>query len=156
GFLWITLDASNAANPWVNDFTANPDTVKSYAARIPAVTAVDKRALFAARLFPIVAVPGANLAEAQLEAEQYDDGFAQIVHSNQPATIATATLDPKQIAPSAEAGVQVGWDDEQVTIWLNSQIDLLRDRVAGTTNTPESPLGAQGYRIDARLKGGTW
>jgi hypothetical protein len=157
GYLWVALDASSNANPWVTDFKANPDTVKSYAARIPELDAVQGRSLFAATLFPIVAVPPANLAQAQLEAEQYDDGFAQIVHSNQPATIDTATLDPNQIAPGTEAGIQIGWDDEQVTVWLNNQIDLLRDRVGGTTNTPEAPLGVQGYRVDVRLKGtATW
>lgn len=153
GFLWVSLDTSNSSNPWVNDFKANPDTVKSYAARIPAVDATHTRSVFAATLFPIVAVPPSNLAEAQLEAELYDDGFAQIVHSNQPDTIDAATLDPNQIAPGTEAGVQIGWDDEQLTVWYNNQLDLVRDRVNGTTNTPEAPLGVQGYRVDVRLKG---
>jgi len=31
--------------------------------------------MFAASLFPVVAVPGSNLAEAQLEAEIYDDAL---------------------------------------------------------------------------------
>lgn len=153
GYLWVALDTSSNANPWVTDFNTNPDTVKSYAARLPEVDAVHARSLFAATLFPIVAVPPANLAQAQLEAEEYDDGFAQIVHSNQPTTIDTATLDPDQIGPGTEAGIQIGWDDEQVTVWLNNQIDLLRDRAGGTTNTPEAPLGVQGYRVDVRVKG---
>ena len=157
GFIWVGLDTSSNANPWVNDFQANPDTVKSYAARLPALDSTHNRSLFAATLFPIVPTPPANLDEAQLEADEYDDGFAQIVHSNQPATIDAATLDPNQIAPGTEAGIQIGWDDEQVTVWLNNQIDLLRDRVGGTTNTPEAPLGVQGYRVDVRLKGtATW
>jgi hypothetical protein len=155
GYLWVALDTSSGANPWVTDFKSHPDTVKSYAARIPALDAVHGRSLFAATLFPIVAVPPANLGTAQLEAEEYDDGFAQIVHANQPVTIDTATLDPNQIAPGTEAGIQIGWDDEQVTVWLNNQIDLLRDRVGGTTIMPEVPLGVQGYRVDVRLKGAT-
>jgi len=60
---------------------------------------------------------------------------------------------PTGSLPGAEAGVQIGWDDEQVTTWLNRQIDLLRDRVGGTTNAPESPLGVQGYRVDVQSKG---
>jgi hypothetical protein len=155
GFVWIALDTASATNPWVTDFKTNPDTVKSYAARVPALDALHHRSLFAATLFPIVATPPANLAEAQLEAEEYDDGFAQIVHSNQPTTIDAATLDQNQIAPGTEAGIQIGWDDEQLTVWLNNQIDLLRDRVGGTTNTPEAPLGVQGYRVDVRVKGTT-
>ena len=155
GFLWISLDTSLPTNPWVNDFTANADTVKSYAARIPVLNAADNRSLFAATLMPIVAFPPSNLSVAQIEAEEYDDGFAQIVHSNQPTTIDAATLDQSQIAPGTDAGIQIGWDDEQVTVWLNNQIDLLRDRVGGTTNTAEAPLGVQGYRVDVRLVGQT-
>ena len=154
GFIWVTLDPSNVSNPWVNDF--NPDTVKSYAARLPELGATEQRPLFAARLFPVVKTIDPNLATAQLEAEEYDDGFAQVVHSNQPTTIAAATLDPKQISPGAEAGIQLGWDDEQVTFWLNSQIDLLRKRVPpGSSNAAESPLGVMGYRVDIRQKGAT-
>jgi hypothetical protein len=157
GFIWVTLDTSNPANPWVTDFKNKSDTVKSYAARLPELGSGEQRPVFAARLFPVVAPPtDPRLAQQQLEAEEYDDGFAQIVHANQPATIDTATLDPKQIAPGAEAGIQLGWDDEQVTIWLNSQIDLLRDRVPpGGNSTAESPLGVQGYRVDVRQKGST-
>ena len=94
------------------------------AARIPAVDATHNRPVFAATLLPIVAAPPSNLAEAQLEAEEYDDGFAQIAHSNQPQTVDTATLDPNQIAPGTDAGIQIRWDDEQVTRWLNNQVDL--------------------------------
>ena len=155
GFLWVTLDSSSLTNPWVADWKANPDTVKSYAARIPEVDATHNRPVFAATLLPIVATPPSNLAQAQLEAEEYDDGFAQIVHSNQPQTIDTATLDPNQIAPGTDAGIQLGWDDEQVTVWYNNQIDLLRDRITGSSTTPEAPLGVQGYRIDVRLQGAT-
>lgn len=156
-FIWVALDTSNPANPWVKDFKNNPDTVKSYAARIPELDAAQERPVFAARLFPVVAPPtDPRLAQPELEAEQYDDGFAQIVHANQPKTIDTATLDPNQIAPATDAGIQIGWDDEQVTIWLNSQIDLLRDRVPpGGNSTAESPLGVQGYRVDVRQKGTT-
>jgi hypothetical protein len=87
----------------------------------------------------------------------YDDGFAQVVHCNQPTTIDAATLQPDRIAPGSDAGVQVGWDDEQVTAWLNGQLDLLRVRVDPGTyhpeDTPEAPLGVQGYRVDVRMAG---
>jgi hypothetical protein len=154
GFIWVALDTSNPANPWVNDFTAQPDTVKSYAARLPELDATQARPVFASRLFPVVAPPtDPRLTQAQFEAEVYDDGFGQIVHANQPATIDAATLDAAQIAPGSEAGVQIGWDDEQVTIWLNDQVGLLFDRVTGGNHNAESPLGVLGYRVDARKKG---
>jgi hypothetical protein len=156
GFCWVALDTANPANPWVNDFSANHATVKSYAARIPELDGTPGRHVFASRLFPVVDPPtDPRLAQAQQEAEVYDDGFAQIVHSNQPATIDAATLDPSQIAPGSEAGIQIGWDDEQVTVWYNDQIGLLFDRVTGSNNNAESPLGVLGYRLDARKKGGT-
>ena len=156
GFVYFTLDASIPGNPWVTDWTTNPDKVKSYAARLPALASSGSRPLFAATLMPIVATPPSNLTEAQLEAEEYDDGFAQIVHSNQPTTIDAATLATDQIAPGTDAGIQVGWDDEQVTVWLNNQVDLLRYRLASTpppTPPAEAPLGVLGYRVDVRLKG---
>jgi hypothetical protein len=154
GWLYFALDTSTTTHPWVNDFEANADTVKSYAARIPQLDAITSRGLFAATLFPVVKVPGSDLAEAQLEAEIYDDGFAQIVHCNQPTSVDAATGDGTQIAPGAEAGIQIGWDDEQVTIWFNRQVDLLRLRL-GVGSAPESPLGVLGYRPDIRLAGTT-
>jgi hypothetical protein len=78
GFCWVALDTSNAANPWVNDFSGNAASVKSYAARIPELDGSPGRRLFAARLFPVVAPPtDPRLAQQQQEAEIYDDGFTQ-------------------------------------------------------------------------------
>jgi hypothetical protein len=146
---WISfaIDTSNPANPFVTDL-ANPDAVRSYAARLPPLTT--NRKLFAASLFPVVATPNANLATPDLEAQIYDDGFAQVIHCNQPPTIDTATGGTTGLAPGAEAGMQIGWDDEQVTTWLDRSVGLLRDRATGTTTNPESPLGVLGYRVDVR------
>jgi hypothetical protein len=158
GFVYFTLDASAPGNPWVAGWQANPDTVKSYAARIPALPSSGVRPVFAATLLPIVKTPPSDLTEAQFEAEEYDDGFAQIVHSNQPTTIDAATLETDQILPGTDAGIQVGWDDEQVTIWLNNQIDLLRYRLDPTsvpTPPAEAPMGVLGYRVDVRVAGTT-
>jgi hypothetical protein len=149
GWLFFTLDDLS-----LSGWKAKPDSVKSYAARIPQLDKDHNRLLFSATLFPILAAPDAKYAKPQFEAEIYDDGFGQVVHCNQPETADAATLDPNQIDPGTEAGIQVGWDDEQVTVWLNRQVDLLRDRVTpGTTNAPECPLGVQGYRVDVQLKG---
>ncbi len=153
GWLFFSLDDSSLANPYVNDWKGNPDTVKSYVARIPQLDSATDRRIFAAALFPLLAATDSKLAEAQLEAEVYDDGFAQIVHCNQPETVDAATGETDSIPPGTEAGIQIGWDDEQVTVWLNRQIDLLRDRVNASNIAPESPLGVQGYRIDVQLKG---
>jgi hypothetical protein len=155
GFVYVSLDTSNPANPWVAQLAANSDFVRSYAAHLPALTSPG-RALFAAALFPVVAATG-NLGDAQHDAAVYDDGFAQVVHSNQPATIDAATLAADRIAPATDAGIQLGWDDEQVTAWLNGQLDLLNVRIdkSSSPNVPETPLGVQGYRVDVRPAGGT-
>ena len=153
GFVYVTLAA---ANPWSASQQASPDFTRTYAARLPALAA-SHRPLFAATLLPVVASPGSNLAGAQLEAAEYDDGFAQVVHSSQPVTIDAATLQPDRIAPGSDAGIQLGWDDEQVTAWLNGQLDLLRVRVDPVSyppqDTPEAPLGVHGYRVDVREAG---
>jgi hypothetical protein len=153
GFVYVTLDSGS---PWTANQQANPDSVRSYAARLPTLAA-SGRPLFAAALLPVVALASqaGNLTPPQLEAAEYDDGFAQVVHCNQPTTIDAATLQPDRIAPGTDAGIQIGWDDEQVTAWLNRQLDLLRVRVGinSPQNTPEAPLGVHGYRVDVRVAG---
>ena len=147
GVSWVSfaIDTSNPANPFVSDL-ANPDAIRSYAARLPPLTT--DRKLFAAALFPVVATPDATLAVPDLEAETYDDGFAQIIHCHQPPTFDTATGGTSGLSPGAEPGIQIGWDDEQVTVWLDRQVGLLRDRANDTSTNPEAPLGVLGYRVD--------
>jgi hypothetical protein len=146
---WISfaIDASDPSNPFASDL-AKPDAIRSYAARLPALSS--DRKLFAAALFPVVTVPGSNLAGPDLEAETYDDGFAQVVHCRQPSTVDTATEVETGLAPGAEPGMQIAWDDEQVTVWLDRSVGLLRDRASNTSENPESPLGVLGYRVDVR------
>ena len=67
------------------------------------------------------------------EAIDYDDGFAKILHCNQPVS-ADAAVDDGRLVPATDAGVQIGWDDEQVTIWYNRQLDIARDRQNNTNN----------------------
>jgi hypothetical protein len=65
----------------------------------------------------------------------------------------TATGTTTGISPGAEPGIQLAWDDEQVTIWLDRQVGLLRDRLSGSSENPESPLGVIGYRLDVSPAG---
>ena len=154
GWIYVTLDVTPGANPYTAEWqqAGNFDFVRRYAARIPAVAPTDDRTLFAAQLFPVVAVPDGNYDDVQVEAQEYDDGFAKIIHCNQPATIDAATANEDQIPPGAEAGIQIGWDDEQLTIWCNRQLDLLRFRLGAPADpsSPEAALGVQGYRVDVR------
>ena len=58
----------------------------------------------AAVLFPVVAtVASAGVYDKALpEAEKYDDGFAKIVHSNQPVSVDVTAGDDTQIKPGAD------------------------------------------------------
>ena len=154
GWIYVTLDTTPGVNPYTAEWLApgHFDFIRRYAARIPAIAPTDDRTLFAAQLFPVVDVPAGNYDDVQVEAEEYDDGFAKIIHCNQPANIDAATANADQIAPGAEAGIQIGWDDEQVTIWSNRQLELLRFRLGAPAdpNNPEAALGVQGYRVDVR------
>jgi hypothetical protein len=154
-WIYFSIDTSNASNPFAAEVAANADFVRSYAARVPAL-GKDRR-LFAATLFPLVPTTNAALSTPDQEAQTYDDGFAQIVHSYQPPTFDAATGTTDGMKPGAEAGIQIAWDDEQVTTWLDRQIGLLRDRANNTAANPESPLGVVGYRIDVSPSGAnTW
>lgn len=154
GWIYVTLDTAAGANPYTAEWLApgNFDFIRRYAARIPALTPDVDRTLFASQLFPVVDIPDGNYDDVQVEAEEYDDGFAKIIHCNQPANIDAATAKADQIAPGAEAGIQIGWDDEQLTIWCNRQLELLRFRLGAPPdpNSPEAALGVQGYRVDVR------
>jgi hypothetical protein len=151
GFVYVALDTSNPANPWAAQLAPDPDFARTYAAQLPALASTG-RAVFAATLVPVVATAPGNLGTALREAAIYDDGFAQVVHGNQPTTIDAATLAADRIAPASDAGIQLGWDDEQITAWLNGQLDLLNVRINPadplSTNIPEAPLGVHGYRVD--------
>ncbi len=154
GWIYVTLDTTSGINPYTAEWQApgHFDFIRRYAARIPALVPTDDRTLFAAQLFPVVDVPDGNYDNVQLEAEEFDDGFAKIIHCNQPTNIDAATAQADQIAPGAEAGIQIGWDDEQLTIWCNRQLQLLRFRLGAPAdpNNPEAALGVQGYRVDVR------
>jgi hypothetical protein len=149
GWVYIVLRADSDYAP---QEIATPDLVKSYATRIPALGPV--RPLFAPTLFPVRSVAGpGNYDEIFREVEEYDDGFAKIVHTFQAdrhdihdlANTGAAALRPVE-----DTGIQIGWDDEQVVIWMNRQLtDDLRNSPTGR----DTPLGVRSYRLDVRPAG---
>ncbi|MDH6247768.1 hypothetical protein [Mycobacterium sp. OTB74] len=150
-WIYFRVDSSNPANPYAN---APTDTLKSYAARLPAL-AGSARPLFAASLFPVVdAIPNeSEYDDVQIEAETYDDGFAKIVHVHQPVSTDAAIEDRNQVKPGTDAGIQIGWDDEQVTIWYNRSLKTALSTQTSVPDAIESPLGALGYCVDVRETG---
>ena len=145
GWLYVRFDPES--NPYAADLAATPDLVRMYAARIPPLTT--SRTLFAPVLFPVSAkaMDPAVYDEANIEVQDYDDGFAKIVHCNQPTSADAAVGDQNQLVAATDAGIQIGWDDEQVTVWHNRQLDGSR-----STTADNLPLGVLGYRVDVREK----
>jgi hypothetical protein len=150
GWLYVTIDPDPAA-PFSADAAADPSRVRSYAARIPPLPA-QTRTLFAASLLPVAPAGGNPSAydSAQAEAEAYDEGFALVVHTGQPVTADATTGGETGLVPATDAGLQIGWDDEQVVSWHNRQLDIARARAAGADPAAEVALGVHGYRVDVR------
>lgn len=141
GWIFVTLaPASDAFG-----LTTIPDALKLYATRVPGLTTA--RSLFTPVLFPVAAVvPPGPYDDIFIEVENYDDGFAKAVHAAQPQH-----LDPLQdtddgTRPAKDIGIRLGWDDEQVAIWINRQIDPAAAPL-------DVPMGVLGYRVDAREHG---
>lgn len=148
GWVYVDLDPSS---DFAAQVSAQPAILKRYAARIPALST--DRALFAAVQFPVSDVPvNGNFDPVFVEAENYDDGFANIVHCVQP-TSANLLLEPHEkdrgLPPVRDIGIRLAWDDEQILIWHNRQ--MVPDPLVG--DLLDSPLGVLSYRVDMRPGG---
>ena len=142
GWLYLTFDPSSDFSP---QLAVKPALMQPYAARIPALTAA--RPLYAAVLFPALSTPPTgSYDDVFTETEDYDDGFAKIVHGVQPDRAALLDTSPNGLPAAADLGLRLGWDDEQVTIWFNRQIDATQI---------DAPFGTAGYRVDVRAHGST-
>lgn len=127
--------------------------LKIYAARIPALQIGQDRNLFAPILFPVKAIetdPDPKGFDTLFpEAAAFDDGFAKIVHASQP--VSTDTLKEKDeeddSPPIHDIGIRLGWEDEQILIWLNRQ---LRADPNDAIKRLDSPMGVFQYRIDVK------
>jgi hypothetical protein len=143
GWLYLTFDPSSDFSP---QLAVNPTLMQPYAARIPALSTT-ARPLYAAVLFPVLSTPPtASYDDVFTEAEDYDDGFAKIVHAMQPDRAALLDTSPNGLPPASDLGLRLGWDDEQVAIWFNRQVDATQI---------DAPFGTAGYRVDVRAHGST-
>jgi hypothetical protein len=133
---WLYFDLA-ADSDYVAQVAASGDILKRYAARIPALT--QARSLFAAVLFPVATgpVPG-DYDQALIEVEDYDDGFAKIVHCMQPVSgnMLLEAVDPNTPPPTRDYGIRLGWDDEQLLNWQNRK--MLIDPAVG--NRLDAPM----------------
>jgi len=152
---WLYFDLAPGSD-YVAQVAVSSDILKRYAARIPALT--QARSLFAPVLFPVSTGPVlGDYDQAFIETEDYDDGFAKIVHCMQPVTgnMLDETADTNTAPPTRDYGIRLGWDDEQLLNWQNRQ--MLIDPAVG--NRLDAPMGVFNHRIDVRPHGGdntTW
>lgn len=157
---WLYVDFAPDSNYFFADLTL----VKRYAARLPKIPEGVNRRLFAAVLFPVrhdavtplpdnPDLPSAY-DELLLEASIYDDGFAKIVHAQQPVSdhMLKETRDP-QFPVTNDGGIRLGWDDEQLLIWMNRQLEKDAAAKPGGPPRADAPMGVFGYRVDAREVG---
>ena len=127
--------------------------IKKYAARIPSLKKDNDRSVFASVLFPVQSKPLNRIKgfdQVFIEASEYDDGFAKIVHSFQPVSHNFLLEESDGFHPTKEMGIRLGWDDEQILIWYMRQ--MMEDQSAGPNKRLDAPLGVFGYKIDVRKK----
>ena len=148
GWLYVTLDDTS-------DYfaaSAAPDFLKLYAARIPPLRAGELASVFAPVLFPVGPVPPpGSFDEVLHEVDLYSDGFARLPHTFQADRADYLNLsgqDDRRPRPYEETGLRLGWDDEQIVIWLNRQ--LSDDPRNGSPMARDTPMGVRGFRVDVR------
>ena len=158
GYVYVSLADDSAYAAQVG---AQFTFISHYAARIPTLAPGVPRQLFAAVQFPVLfddpAVPGPPAAAGAwdrifVEAAEYDDGFAKIVHGTQPVSQNLLVEEADEQPPVHDIGIRIGWDDEQMLTWQNRQMvpDATIPPVAGVAQRIDAPMGVFGYRIDAR------
>ena len=149
---WLYIDLADDSE-YKSQQTQDSDFVKQYAVRIPALEMGKPRSLFGAIQFPVsLSVPKGNYDEILIEAAEYDDGFASIVHAVQPISHNLLLEESDGFHPIKEIGIRLGWDDEQLLIWYIRQ---LAEDVVGSQQRIDAPIGAFGYKIDVREKSST-
>ena len=134
--------------------------IKKYAARIPALEIGTERSLFAAVQFPVLFKKPTDLVDPKpegkfdpifIEAADYDDGFAKIVHAFQPVSQNLLLEESDGFHPTKDVGIRLGWDDEQILIWYMRQ--MMEDETIPSGGRIDSPIGVFGYRIDVKKQG---
>jgi hypothetical protein len=155
GWLYVDLAADSDYKPQQQ---ANDAFIAKYAARIPALSAGTFRQVFAPLLVPVLfkanaadpdPVPDGNYDNLLVEAAEYDDGFAKIVHAFQPRSLNLLAEESDGAHPVKDAGVRLGWDDEQILIWYMRQL-MTDPSVSDPDGRIDAPLGIFGYAVDVR------
>lgn len=150
---WIYIDIKKDTTYFDEQVNSLADAkgpfIKRYAARIPMLKKGEARNLFAAVLFPVVKTgesPTGVYDELYIEAARFNEGFATIVHANQPVSGNLLQETQDGFHPQKEAGMRLGWEDEQILIWYLRQMAVDEN----STERLDAPLGVMGYQIDVK------
>jgi hypothetical protein len=155
GWLYVDLATDSDYKPHQQ---ADDNFIAKYAARIPALTAGAVRQVFAPLLVPVLLkanaadpdpLPDGIYDELLIEAAEYDDGFAKIVHAFQPRSLNLLAEESDGAHPVKDVGIRLGWDDEQILIWYMRQL-AIDPTVKDPDGRIDAPLGTFGYAVDAR------
>jgi hypothetical protein len=150
---WLYVDLNDASD-YKEQQQADPRFIKRYAARIPTlVPGGESRQVFAPLLFPVLSpgdTPDGTYDNLFLETADYDDGFAKIVHAHQPRSRNLLEEKSDGAHPVKDAGVRLGWDDEQILIWYMRQMMPDETVTKDPNKRLDAPLGVFGYAIDVR------
>ncbi|TDH27351.1 hypothetical protein EXU57_07125 [Segetibacter sp. 3557_3] len=159
---WLYIDLADGCS-FKAAMDADQKRVKRFAARIPKLKKGENRPVLAAIQFPVlvnvppnpadedVPVAPANMDELLVETEQYDDGFCKIVHADQPVSSdLLRENEDKELPVITDAGIRLAWDDEQLIIWMNRQLN--EDTTLGAGRRNIAPMGVMQYRVDVRLQ----
>lgn len=165
GYIFVSLENAEYAGVQVHSLTEEGGAfIKQYAARIPKLIQGEERSLFAPVLFPVLVkedpddpvepVPYGNWDKIFAESNEYNDGFAKIVHANQAVSKNILKEQFDGTHPVHDSGIRMGWDDEQLLIWYIRQLrgdenNFNPPDVDGKDRI-DAMLGVFGYRIDVK------
>ena len=159
---YIYADIANADYRSIQEklmIDANGPFIKPYAARLPKLKTGDenKRPVFAPILFPVLFAKAGDLVDPEppkapwdqifAELNEYNDGFAKIVHAGQPVSRIWLAEQQDGAHPVKDEGIRLAWDDEQVLIWYMRQLESNPQEPGKRV---DAPLGVFGYRIDVK------
>jgi len=154
---WLYVDLADDSD-FKEQQKADDSFIKKYAARIPVLKPGEPRQVFAPLLFPVLfkakatdpdPAPDGKYDSLFIEAAAYDDGFAKIVHARQPVSRNFLAEESDGAHPTKDAGLRLGWDDEQILIWYMRQLTI-DPTVAAADRRLDAPLGVFGYAVDVR------
>lgn len=153
GWIYVTIKAGTTYDAEQQASLADVDGpfIARYAARMPMLKKGEARPIFAPVLFPVMQPgqsPDGIWDDLFIEAARYHDGFATIVHANQPVSQNLLEEAQDGFHPQKEMGVRLGWEDEQILVWYLRQL-AVDDSVAGGGRL-DAPLGVNGYHVDVR------